>query len=311
VAFPKRAQPKMVTKTKKIFVGGLSASSSVEDMKQYFEQFGKIDDAMLMFDKTTQRHRGFGFVSFEDEDVVEKVCEIHFHEIQGKMVECKKAQPKEVMLPLQLNKSRAAAARSLYGLAPEQILATYASCLPRFGAYGAQPNMYYPNVMHHSSQGPTPVFIGVAGSPRSSRIFRQQQQEEMMYSPQSNLYGCLPSPAAMNAEKALATAAAMYPELMSPTSTSSHGLINNHQVLNGYQGMNGYAQVTPTSPNAPQGGRFPTQFEALYGLGGPMDMSASAYAAHTPTSPQLAQHNAFQLKFQAAPQLITGYNGYH
>lgn len=38
------------------------------------------------------------------------------------MVECKKAQPKEVMLPVQINKTRAAAARNLYGLAPEQLL---------------------------------------------------------------------------------------------------------------------------------------------------------------------------------------------
>jgi hypothetical protein len=37
-------------------------------------------------------------------------------------VECKKAQPKEVMLPVQLSKSRAAAARNLYGLGPEQLL---------------------------------------------------------------------------------------------------------------------------------------------------------------------------------------------
>uniref|UniRef100_A0A8C7T775 Musashi RNA-binding protein 2b n=1 Tax=Oncorhynchus mykiss TaxID=8022 RepID=A0A8C7T775_ONCMY len=87
VAFPRRAQPKMVTRTKKIFVGGLSANTVVEDVKQYFEQFGKVEDAMLMFDKTTNRHRG-------------KVLVIDVHlVVYCPQVECKKAQPKEVMFP--------------------------------------------------------------------------------------------------------------------------------------------------------------------------------------------------------------------
>ena len=54
----------MVTRTKKIFVGGLSAETSSEDVKAYFGQYGKVEDAVLMFNESNKRHRSFGFVTF-------------------------------------------------------------------------------------------------------------------------------------------------------------------------------------------------------------------------------------------------------
>jgi len=32
----------MITKTKKVFIGGLSLSTSIEDVKDYFSQYGKV-----------------------------------------------------------------------------------------------------------------------------------------------------------------------------------------------------------------------------------------------------------------------------
>lgn len=90
VAFPRRAHPKviqlskacfglkqcakasheadalpiflsqMVTRTKKIFVGGLSAPSTLEDVKNYFEQFGKVRTSPILVNKTLAGSQGGG-----------------------------------------------------------------------------------------------------------------------------------------------------------------------------------------------------------------------------------------------------------
>jgi RNA recognition motif-containing protein len=39
----------MVTRTKKIFVGGLSAPTTLEDVKNYFEQFGPVSTTVILF----------------------------------------------------------------------------------------------------------------------------------------------------------------------------------------------------------------------------------------------------------------------
>ncbi|XP_020894537.1 RNA-binding protein Musashi homolog 2 [Exaiptasia diaphana] len=107
VAVPKRAPVKMVTSTKKIFIGGLSTNTNEEDMRKYFEPFGKVTEVMLMIDRATQRHRGFGFVSFETEKSADDACTNQYHSINNKKVEVKKAQPKEVMYSLQGGRGRA------------------------------------------------------------------------------------------------------------------------------------------------------------------------------------------------------------
>ncbi|XP_018796266.1 PREDICTED: poly(U)-binding-splicing factor PUF60 isoform X1 [Bactrocera latifrons] len=100
---PKHATPKnrprQANKTKKIFVGGVSQDTSADEVKAYFNQFGTVEETVMLMDQQTKRHRGFGFVTFENEDVVDRVCEIHFHTIKNKKVECKKAQPKEAVTP--------------------------------------------------------------------------------------------------------------------------------------------------------------------------------------------------------------------
>ncbi|XP_062107233.1 heterogeneous nuclear ribonucleoprotein 1 [Humulus lupulus] len=83
-------------RTRKIFVGGLASTVTESDFKTYFEQFGTITDVVVMYDHNTQRPRGFGFITYDTEEAVDKVLLKTFHELNGKMVEVKRAVPKEL-----------------------------------------------------------------------------------------------------------------------------------------------------------------------------------------------------------------------
>jgi len=81
---------------KKLFVGGLPPSVDEQQLRDGFTKYGKVNDVVIVYDQQKQKPRGFGFLTFEDEDSVERVVQERFIQIAGKQVECKRAEPKDV-----------------------------------------------------------------------------------------------------------------------------------------------------------------------------------------------------------------------
>lgn len=54
----------------KIFVGGLSWETSKDSLKTYFGGYGEVTDCVIMEDPATKNPRGFGFVTFKDQESV-------------------------------------------------------------------------------------------------------------------------------------------------------------------------------------------------------------------------------------------------
>ena len=72
---------------KKLFVGGLSWDTSDDSLKVAFEKFGDITEAKVITDRDTGRSRGFGFVSFANDDSASKaVQEMNGAELDGRNI---------------------------------------------------------------------------------------------------------------------------------------------------------------------------------------------------------------------------------
>ncbi|XP_011882098.1 PREDICTED: RNA-binding protein squid isoform X5 [Vollenhovia emeryi] len=68
----------------KIFVGGLSTELSDDDIKNFFSQFGTIVEVEMPFDKTKNQRKGFCFITFESEQVVNELLKTSKQTINGK-----------------------------------------------------------------------------------------------------------------------------------------------------------------------------------------------------------------------------------
>jgi heterogeneous nuclear ribonucleoprotein G len=80
----------------KIFVGGLDFKLSVEELRSHFQQYGEVVDACILKDIYTGQSRGFGFVTFKEEDEAQDLIHnIMVTTINGRKADIKKAEVKQ------------------------------------------------------------------------------------------------------------------------------------------------------------------------------------------------------------------------
>ena len=75
----------------------VGAIDTADALHTFFSKFGAIQEILVMREPGTNRPRGFGFVTFEDEESVNKVLVSRFHEMGDKRVEVKAAVPRGEM----------------------------------------------------------------------------------------------------------------------------------------------------------------------------------------------------------------------
>ncbi|RDY01065.1 putative RNA-binding protein ARP1 [Mucuna pruriens] len=72
----------------KLFVGGLAWETPTEEMRKYFDQFGDILEAVIITDKNTGKSKGYGFVTFCDQESARRACADPNPIIDGRRANC-------------------------------------------------------------------------------------------------------------------------------------------------------------------------------------------------------------------------------
>jgi cold-inducible RNA-binding protein len=78
----------------KLFIGGLSFSTSTERLRELFAQAGAVESAAVVMDRDTGRSRGFGFVEMSTaEEADAAVKKFNGQEVDGRTLKVELAKP--------------------------------------------------------------------------------------------------------------------------------------------------------------------------------------------------------------------------
>lgn len=76
----------------KLFIGGLAWHTDDSALRTKFEQFGQVEEAIVVKDRDTGRSRGFGFVRFSDEQAADDaIGQMNNVEFDGRTIRVDKA----------------------------------------------------------------------------------------------------------------------------------------------------------------------------------------------------------------------------
>ncbi|MEK7212628.1 MAG: RNA-binding protein [Patescibacteria group bacterium] len=80
--------------SKRLYVGGLSYSTSQNALQDAFAQAGTVENTTVVMDKMTGRSRGFGFVEMTNDDDAQKAIEMwNGKELDGRRLTVNEAKP--------------------------------------------------------------------------------------------------------------------------------------------------------------------------------------------------------------------------
>jgi cold-inducible RNA-binding protein len=82
--------------SQKLYIGGLSYSTTEDSLKDAFSQAGTVVSAIVIKDRMTGRSKGFGFVEFGSEDDAMKAIEMfNGKELEGRTINVNEARPQQ------------------------------------------------------------------------------------------------------------------------------------------------------------------------------------------------------------------------
>ncbi len=85
---------------KKLYVGGISYTTSDQALKDAFAQVGEVTSATIIMDKMTGRSKGFGFVEMaNDADADAAILKWNGQELDGRKLTVNEARPMEPRAP--------------------------------------------------------------------------------------------------------------------------------------------------------------------------------------------------------------------